>query len=346
MKIDFAQNRTKLRPCDGACALFTRATAAALLAFAWLLPCGKPAAAQPVLAVTRESDGATVTVDGQLFARYLIQSGGRPAIWPLVGPTGRPVTRSYAAGPPGDGEETDHPHHRSAWFGMEGVNGCDFWAGPEPGVERFYAQGSIRHRDFLRADSDGRTAVIATVNDWLNPDGEAVCRDERLLEFGVSGENRWIDARIRIWSPKGPLKIADSKEGAYALRVASTMRVDAKLGGRIVSSRGLRDDKAWGQPAEWVDYQGPVDGATVGIAMMSHPASFRPTPRWHVRTYGLFSANPFGVKDFGGDPAVEPAGVELPEGESLRLRYLIYLHRGDEKQGRVAAAYQRFAESN
>ena len=64
------------------------------------------------------------------------------------------------------------------------------------------------------------------------------------------------------------------------------------------TAKAKTNDAAWGMPAKWVDYTGPVDGETVGIAILSHPKSFRPNTRWHVRGYGLFAANPFGHKDF------------------------------------------------
>ena len=62
--------------------------------------------------------------------------------------------------------------------------------------------------------------------------------------------------------------------------------------------------------------QGPVEGETVGIAIMSHPKSFRPTPRWHVRTYGLFAANPFGQKDFPNPEAAKQGEVTIKKGDS------------------------------
>ena len=144
--------------------------------------------AEPRLTVSEEPDGATVYVDGEVFTRYLKRSGTRPVLWPLNGPTGAKVTRTYPVGGRGPGEEVDHVHHRSVWFGYEGVNDGDFWHEPEPKVTRHYEIGSVAHREFVRLDSNDKTAVIGTRNDWLNASGKTVAHDQRLLEFGATDE--------------------------------------------------------------------------------------------------------------------------------------------------------------
>ena len=102
------------------------------------------------------------------------------------------------------------------------------------------------------------------------------------------------------------------------VRVAGTMKVDAKLGGRIVNSEGQTDGDAWAKRAAWVDYHGPVDGLTVGVAILNHPSSFRFPTYWHVRTYGLFAANPFGWQDFQRSDDVD-GSCALAPGESITL---------------------------
>ena len=52
--------------------------------------------------------GAVVKIDGEVFAEYLKKSGHQPAVWPIIGPTGKPLTRSYPAGPLLPGEMDDH----------------------------------------------------------------------------------------------------------------------------------------------------------------------------------------------------------------------------------------------
>jgi hypothetical protein len=60
-----------------------------------------------------------------------------------------------------------------------------------------------------------------------------------------------------------------------------------------------------------------------------------------VRTYGLFAANPFGLKDFTAGKS--QGEYTLPAGETLRLKYRVLLHTGDEQAGGVAEAYEAFA---
>ena len=127
-----------------------------------------------------------------------------------------------------------------------------------------------------------------------------------------------------------------------AVRVAETMRLNGKVGrGHIVNSTGAQDAAAWGKRADWCDYYGPVEGKTVGIAIFDHPQNPRHPTWWHVRDYGLFAANPFGVHDFEKKPA-GTGNLIIPAGKSVTFRYRIVLHEGDEKQAGIAGLYKDF----
>jgi hypothetical protein len=296
------------------------------------------AARLPAAEITaqRSPQGVTVKIDGALFTEYLVRSGTKPILWPILGPTGRPVTRAYPMDKSGK-ETKDHVHQRSLWFTHGSVGGVDFWAETPPGKT-----GTIEHREFVTIQS-GPQAVIVTRNDWRSPSGKKICEDERRLTFGASGSARWIDFDITLTASEGPVAFGDTKEGAFGLRVAESLRVESKQGGQIVNSLGQTDAAAWGKPAAWVDYHGPLDGQLVGIAVMNHPSSFRyPTP-WHVRPYGLFAANPFGQASFAGK---KEGGVSytLPKGEKLTLNYRVLLHLGNHDEGKVAAAFADYAK--
>lgn len=301
----------------------------------------------PKLSFTEEEDGVSILIDGQLFTRYLTRSGTRPTLWPIVGPTEKPMTRSYPCGKAGKIEEKDHIHHRSMWIGYEGLGGHDFWHEPASG-HNTYPLGTVKHLKFSQREVHDNIVMLVAENEWLGQDGRPLCTDMRTFQFGSDGDKRWIDCLLEIKATHGPLTFGDSKEGFFAVRVASTMRVDRKQGGRIVASTGKIDGAAWGQPAAWVDYHGPVDGQTVGLAMMCHPQSYKPKPRWHVRNYGLFAANPFGELAFTEPESKtlsRPPQLTLPDNEILALRYRVVLHRGDEKQADVSAEFGRFAET-
>jgi hypothetical protein len=159
----------------------------------------------------------------------------------------------------------------------------------------------------------------------------------------VIDEARFIDFDVTLKASGGPVKFGDTKEGCMGIRVAGTMKVDAKpTGGHIVNSNGQTDRDAWGKQAAWVDYYGPVDGRIVGIAAMNHPDSFRHPTYWHVRTYGLFAANPFGWHHFKGSDQYD-GSLSLAKGESIKLCYRFLFHSGDHEAGRVAQAYEAYA---
>lgn len=301
---------------------------------------------QHEFSLTQEKDAITVNLDGKLFTRYLIRSGSRPVLWPVIGPTEQAMTRGYPVGEGQLDEAHDHIHHRSVWIGYEGVNGFDFWQEKEPGVQRAFPAGEVRHREFVAADCPGETATIVTANDWRAPDGHKVCEDVRTWTFGTDGDQRWMDCRFVLSASEGELRLADSKEGFFALRVAHSLRVDNNQGGKIVTSRGLTDADAWGQPAEWVDYSGPIGDEIVGIAILSHPETLNFPAAWHVRTYGLFAANPLAKIAFtsnAGDVRKRPLRMTLAPGESITLHYRIVLHRGDAEDANIEAKQAAYA---
>lgn len=311
-----------------------------LLASLVILASFHPTSAE--VTVERTGRGAVVKIDGQLFTEYFTKAGQAPALWPVIGPTGKPVTRAFPFAPPLKDGTNDHPHHHSMWMTHGEVNDVDFW-----GTDRDDVKGDggphIAHREFVKLANTDQGAEIVARNDWMNGD-KRFCADERAMTFrsGPDG-SRTIDFAITISAPDADVTFGDTKEGSFAVRVADSMRVDAKTGGKITNSEGQTDGAAWGLPARWVDYTGPIEGETVGIAIMSHPSSFRPTPRWHVRTYGLFAANPFGQKDFPKPEAAKQGPVTIKKGESLALKYRVWLHRGATNVEQTEAVFQEYA---
>lgn len=292
-------------------------------------------AEEPKFVSERTKTGIDVKLDGKLFATYVFKSGTKPIVWPIIGPTGEEMTRAWPMKDGVEGEKKDHIHHRSFWFTHGNINGVDFWA------ETAKVQGTIEHKE-LKFATHGKVAMIGTLNEWKGPDGKVIMTDEPVLTFGADDKARWIDFRTRVIAVADEVKFGDTKEGAFGVRVAETMKVEANKGGKIITSEGLTDKDAWGKPAKWVDYHGPVGGKTLGIAIFDHPKSFRHPTTWHVRTYGLFAPNPFGLHDFPGGADKDGSHV-MKKDDAFQLRYRVYFHTGDEKEGKVAEAYEAYA---
>jgi hypothetical protein len=261
----------------------------------------------------------------------------KPFLYPLLGPGGVPMTRNWPMKEV-EGEDRDHPHQRSVWYAHGEVNGHDFWSeGSKAGM--------TVHQKFLVVQPGPEVGVIRSLNKLVTRDGQVLCTDERTMRFYNRSNQRLFDFEITIRATEADVVFGDTKEGTMAVRLAESMRLRAPKGkpgkGRIVNSEGAKDGETWGKRAKWCDYYGPVDGKIVGVAIFDHPGNPRHPTWWHVRDYGLFAANPFGVHDFEKKP--KGAGdLKIPFGSSVTFRYRFYMHEGDEKQADVEGQYQLY----
>ena len=288
---------------------------------------------EPEISLTPSGPNMKILIGGSLFSEYRTDVGAKPFLFPLVGPTGASLTRAYPMEKI-EGEDFDHPHQRSFWFTHGKVNGIDFWSEQS-------GHGVIRETERTTVLSGPVIGRLRTTDDWLGPDGRKICEDERVLTMFQVGTTRMLDFEIAIKATAGPVVFGDTKEGMFGVRVASSMDVDRKRGGRITNAEGLHDAKAWGKASAWVDYSGPVQGKMVGITIMNHPRSFRFPTTWHVRTYGLFAANPFGWHDFGLGKTGEH---KLEAGRELWFGYRVILHEGQADSVRIAGAFEDYRD--
>lgn len=271
-----------------------------------------------------------VKVDGKLFTSYHFSAEQpRPFFHPVVGPFGDSVVRGYPVVPNVEGETKDHVHHKGHWFTHGDVSGVDFWAD---------GRGRIVHRAFEKVEG-GEVGYIRERNDWIAPDGKKVLEEVRDIKIMAFSGGSLFDWHITLKATEGDVKMGDTKEGSFAIRVAETMK--EQKGGRITNAAGKVSEKeAWGKQAAWCDYSGTVNGKTVGVTLFDHPKNFRQA-YYHTRAYGLHAANPFGTAAYTGDKTKDGA-YTIPRGQSLTLRYALYVHPGDVKEGQVAQAYERW----
>lgn len=290
------------------------------------------------------SDGRLhVQIDGEPFVEYRLAGAPKPFLYPIHGPGGVPMTRSYPMREI-EGEAHDHPHHRALFYAHGDVNGVDFWH-EGPGA------GRIVHAGVLETAGGEGAARIVTTNLWLDAAGERICTDTRTLVFRALPAARAIDFTITIAATHGPLTFGDTKEGTMAIRTHPALRLRpdpgrgvTEVSGRALNSEGDRDRELWGKRAAWVDYRGTIDGRKVGIAIFDHPHNPRHPTHWHARDYGLITANPFGIHDFEDRPA-GTGDLVLPAGRTITFRYRFLFYADDPENFDIAARYQDFVQS-
>ena len=291
--------------------------------------------------ITELDDKVRVEINGELFTEYVFKGAPHVYFYPVIGPGKTPMTRNFPMKEV-ESEERDHVHHRSLWYSHGAVNGIDFWA--ETGKA-----GKILHDRFLEVKSGADSGLIRSLNNWVGPDGTIICASEQTFRVYASPANeRRFDFDVTLKAFDKEVLLGDTKEGSMGIRVAETMRSKpnkhnaGKPAGQIVLSTGVTGDDTWGKRAEWCDYYGPVQGKTLGVAIFDHPKNPRHPTWWHVRNYGLFAANPFGIHDFERKPP-GAGNLAIAPNQSVTFRYRFYMHEGDEKQGRVAERYKEYA---
>lgn len=288
-----------------------------------------------------ESTASSLKVfDGDALVTEYRTDSRVPYLYPLVVPGGGSVTRHWPVKQDVAGEEHDHPHHRSFWLSHGSVDGFDFWAWQGPGDPK------IEHRAFVSQSVQGDTAAFTVDLAW-NADGKTRLKERRTYTFRKTDATTLeIETASELVAPSAPVTFGDTKEGFFALRVDRALRQKGKLAkGGIVDSEGRKDGDCWGKRADWVAFHGPGEQSEpVVVAMMDHPSGFRHPTWWHARDYGLLAANPFGIHDFENRPSDKGAGNHvLPQGDSLKFRYLVVLHRGTLASADLATHWNTFS---
>jgi hypothetical protein len=98
------------------------------------------------------------------------------------------------------------------------------------------------------------------------------------------------------------------------------------ISGNYMSSEGVTGLGVWGKRAKWMDLYGSIGNEKISLVICDHPKNQNYPTYWHARSYGLFSANPLGVKDF--TKGEEELGFSIPAGKSTTFRYRVIVSSG------------------
>ncbi|MBD3177523.1 MAG: hypothetical protein GF320_20320 [Armatimonadia bacterium] len=284
------------------------------------------------VALKKGKGAVSVSIGGRPFTEYLHQKAlARPYLAPILGPGGVEMTRKIEKrGTQG----YDHPHHRSVWVSHGLVNGTDNWS--EDGNH-----GKTVHAGFESLSSGAVTGAIIETCEWTSPAGDKILDDRRVIRFyALDAGSRCVDFTYTLATGHDAVLFGDTKEGGM-LSVRVNPQINAPTGTIENSFGGINEGETWGKRAHWCDYSGVIEGVHAGIAIFDHPSNLRHPVYWHVRNYGLMTANPFGVSYF--EKGSGKRGEWLLSAESdATFAYRLYIHEGDAKRGRVHDAYHDY----
>jgi len=288
--------------------------------------------------IVKLKDDGKETVDffinEQLFTTYHYSGKVvRPYLNPVIGPEGKSVVRKPASS--GNPEKFDHIHHRGIWVAHGDVNGTDNWSEEE-------GHGGTVCKKFLEITSGPVFGKLHSLNDWVNNKGKKILEEERIITvYNLPEHARIIDHKIILRASEGEVVFKDTKEsGLLSVRVAPSMEV--RNTGKFENSYGgVNEEECWGKRANWCDYYGKVDNVLVGVSIFDHLDNLRYPTWWHIRNYGLMTANFFGLSDFYGDKKISGTYI-LPAYQELKLYYRIYIHSGDTQTAKVREKYLNF----
>jgi hypothetical protein len=286
-------------------------------------PPGKPV--PRLQAIPQPYDQLSFQRDGQEIARYHFGHDlRRPFVFPLVGPSGRSLTRM---GHPRDPES--HSHHNSVWVSHHVVNGVSFWD------DR--SKGKIVHQRVEKIDDEGGdVAAIVSLNHWVNEtDGKVLLRERRRTELRLLDGGEWmLVIDLHLEPATGAVTLGKTPFGLLGVRMAKTIGVHDG-GGKIRNSEGGVDEKGvlW-KRAKWVDYSGPItNDAVEGVTLMDHPSNPNHPTFFHVRNDGWMGAS----LTYDADRVIEL-------GKPLVLRYGVYVHAGAPTPDQLSTRWNEFSK--
>ena len=285
------------------------------------LPAPKPVPRMQV--IPQPYHQASFQRDGLEIARYHFgPSLHRPFIYPLIGPSGRSLTRM---GHPHDPES--HSHHNSVWISHHDVGGTDFWSDG--------GKGKIRHNRIIKFEDSNQTSSIIVENQWLiGPDKVHLHETRRVTAMPLDGSEWLMIIDMEFKTDGASVTLGKTPFGMIGVRMAKTIGVNDG-GGTIRNSEGAVNEKeVFWKRARWVDYSGPIaSGKQEGITLFDHPDNPNFPTYFHVRNDGWMGAS----LTFDAPRTIQPV-------KPLHLRYGLYIHSDMKPKDTIEAKWKQFTQ--
>ena len=246
----------------------------------------------------------------------------RPFLFPVMGPSGRSLTRM---GHPHDPES--HSHHNSVWISHNDVNGTSFWSDS--------GKGKIRHKRIVEFDDADEHAFLVAENEWVNNDGKVLLLEtRRIMVFPLLNGEWLLTIDMEFKTNDGTVTLGKTPFGMIGVRMAKTIGVNDG-GGKIRNSEGgVNEKEVFWKKARWVDYSGVITNEKLeGITLFDHPDNPNSPACFHVRNDGWMGAS----LTFDGPREIRPD-------EPLLLRYGLYVHSDMKSSEAIDATWRHFTK--
>ncbi len=291
-----------------------------------------------------------VLVDGQLFTRFQWpENVTKPLFYPILTSKGTEITRGFPLNPK-TSERADHPHQIGMWMTYGNVNGLDFWGNGSGGLGTKNQNGGvIKHLKTEKTSEGSGEGSFLSTESWVDSSGLELLREVTEFHFIANADIWIIDRNTILTAGENEITVPDTKEGMFGIRVArqlelpssetvvlynedgttSRMKDTMNIGitGNYLSSEGISGEEVWGTRARWMHLSGNIEDEKVSLVICDHPDNPNYPTYWHARPYGLFAANPFGVKDFTNGS--DSLNFSISPGQSFAFRYRVIIASGE-----------------
>lgn len=323
---------------------------------------------QQKITFTENSENKSIDVfaDGKPFTTFRWPDNiCKPVLYPVFAASGTEITRGFPIQPK-PGERADHPHQIGMWLTYGNVNGNDFWGNGSQGPgTRNKNGGVIKHVKSEKIEEESGSGTLISTEIWVDSAGVELLKENTEYHFSANGNIRIIDRFTTLTAIDREVVLADTKEGMFAIRVARQLELPSNgeieminedgtvsrvkdtlnigITGNYLSSEGIAGEVVWGTRARWMKLDGKIGDEKIAVVICDHPDNPNYPTYWHARGYGLFSANPLGVKDF--TKGKEILNMSVAPGQSVTFRYRVIFCSGDDFTGtEIEKYFNEFAE--
>jgi hypothetical protein len=223
----------------------------------------------------------------------------------------------------------DHYHHRGLCWTWPHVKTpdiekpLDLWA--------LVGMGQKFHRELGREVGPvfARFGVSAG---WYIGERKVVDETAWMMVYRADATGRVMDVDLTFAATKEPVTIGGREKKGYG---GFTLRFAPREETTLWTPNGKQPKDSDHDHFPWAGLSAKLAGAKAvsGAAIFDHAQNPGFPNTWCLRNYGVIS------------PTYPGEGRhEIKPGQPLRLRYRVWIHRGDARAGKVAAAYAAFAQ--